>query len=207
MNFWALGVPSTIFIDDYLPLRKIGKDGAAYQTFFAKSPNDGAMWPLLLEKAFAKYHGNYLHIELGNPSKAVMALTGAPIVIHPHADKNNVEDMWTKLRNHYSAGDIINCASQAGKDTETDDAGLPLGHAFTVLGIKKLSNGVRLVNIRNPWGRETFKGAWSDSDTENWTPALLKEAGYKNDKNNGIFHMSIEDYHKRMSHTEVNLNN
>jgi len=77
MNFWSLGVPSTVFVDDYLPLRRVeGTNG--YQAFFARSPEDGSMWPLFLEKAFAKHHGNYLHIELGAPSMAVMALTGAP---------------------------------------------------------------------------------------------------------------------------------
>lgn len=73
-NFWTMGVPSQVYIDDYLPLRKT-HDGT-YKGFFARASKDGAMWPLFLEKAFAKNHGNYLHIEGGSMSVAVNTLTG-----------------------------------------------------------------------------------------------------------------------------------
>jgi len=63
MNFWALGVPSTVFVDDYLPLRQTS-DGS-YKGFFANAAKDGSMWPLFLEKGFAKLHGNYSHLKSG----------------------------------------------------------------------------------------------------------------------------------------------
>ena len=70
MNFWQLGVPSTIVVDDYLPLRE-DKEKGSYKGYFAKPARDGSMWPLFLEKAFAKLHGNYLHLEAGIPILAV----------------------------------------------------------------------------------------------------------------------------------------
>jgi hypothetical protein len=42
-------------------------------------------------------------------------------------------------------------------------------HAYTVLGTVKLSNGEKLVKMRNPWGVEKWKGAWSDHSYK-WTP-------------------------------------
>lgn len=59
VNFWTLGVPHTVIVDDYLPLKE--KNGS-YETLFAKVSPDGAIWGPILEKAFAKYHGNYQHI-------------------------------------------------------------------------------------------------------------------------------------------------
>ena len=43
-----------IIIDDYLPLQK---DGGS--TIYAEVGADGAIWGPVLEKAFAKFHGNY----------------------------------------------------------------------------------------------------------------------------------------------------
>lgn len=65
MNLYALGVPHTIIIDDWLPLRP---DEYGFTTQFAKISDDKALWGPLIEKAFAKLHGNYSHIELGHPS-------------------------------------------------------------------------------------------------------------------------------------------
>jgi hypothetical protein len=42
-------------------------------------PDDGkGLWPIILEKAIAKYFGSYESIVGGEPSKAVFAFTGAP---------------------------------------------------------------------------------------------------------------------------------
>ena len=80
-----------------------------------------------------------------------------------------------------------------------------MGHAFTVLGTHTLSNKQRLVKIRNPWGEETFKGAWSDSSAK-WTDKLKKEVGLINTKKDGIFYMAIEDYQKQFEETQINYN-
>ena len=63
MNFWALGVPSTVYVDDYLLLQDLGN--GKHKGFFANAAADGSMWPLFLEKGFAKLHGNYMHLAAG----------------------------------------------------------------------------------------------------------------------------------------------
>ena len=55
-------------------------------------------------------------------------------------------------------------------------ASLVTGHAYSMLGAVKLSNGVQLVKLRNPWGREVYSGPYSD-DSSDWTDALKAEAG------------------------------
>jgi len=51
---------------------------------------------------------------------------------------------------------------------------LVLGHAYTLLGVQKLSDGVRLIKLRNPWGEDSWKGDYGWK-SEKWTPELLKE--------------------------------
>ena len=48
-------------------------------------------------------------------------------------------------------------------------------HAYSVMDLKVLSNGTRLVKVFNPWARDTFSGKWSDNSNL-WTEALKKEA-------------------------------
>ena len=44
------------------------------------------MWTAVLEKAFAKYHGNYKHIVGGDPGYAVRTMTGAPTDLYRHSN-------------------------------------------------------------------------------------------------------------------------
>jgi len=62
VNLYTLGVPHTVIVDDYLPINKqTGK------TLFSHPGKDHSIWTAILEKAFAKYHGNFAHIEGGCP--------------------------------------------------------------------------------------------------------------------------------------------
>ena len=52
------------------------------------------------------------------------------------------------------------------------------------------------MQMRNPWGSERYKCAYSDT-SDLWTPRLREEAGAtKTAVNEGIFFMTIEDYYK-----------
>ena len=64
VNLYTLGVPHTVVVDDYLPLQEwYGK----YHSVYASPSPDKAIYGPILEKAFAKYHGNYKHIGGGDP--------------------------------------------------------------------------------------------------------------------------------------------
>ena len=58
---YALGVPVTVMVDDYLPL------AGGNRTRYSKIGQDGALWGPIMEKAFAKFHGNYARIVAGDP--------------------------------------------------------------------------------------------------------------------------------------------
>jgi len=65
-----------------MPLRE-NWDGS-YLTLFAHVSDDKALWGPILEKAFAKYHGNYEHIVGGNPNYSIRTLSGAPFYVLHH---------------------------------------------------------------------------------------------------------------------------
>lgn len=101
VNFYSLGVPHTVIVDDYLPLREWG-DG--HNTLFAHIGPDSSLWGSILEKAFAKYHGNYKHLVAGNPMYAIRTLSGAPFIGIYHKEKKlfgkegiTVDALWDKI--------------------------------------------------------------------------------------------------------------
>lgn len=46
--------------------------------------------------------------------------------------------------------------------------GIVNSHAYAILGLYTLSNGVRLVKLSNPWGFDNYTGAWNDNSSL-WT--------------------------------------
>lgn len=67
------------------------------------------------------------------------------------------------------------------------------GHAYTLLGGSELRDGTRLVAIRNPHGKEIYKGAWSDDDAK-WTASVKSQVRTYRNVNDGTFHMELNDY-------------
>jgi hypothetical protein len=75
IQMYALGVPMTVMVDDYLPLRKWG---SGKNTRYAGVGPDNSLWSPIMEKAFAKYHGNYARTVAGDPVMGVSTLNGSP---------------------------------------------------------------------------------------------------------------------------------
>ena len=65
-----MGKPYSIYIDDQLPTLPDGKYLGAQPTA------DGAVWPMILEKAYAKMFGSYSRLTGGLPFEALRTLTG-----------------------------------------------------------------------------------------------------------------------------------
>ena len=54
---------------------------------------DGALWGAVLEKALAKYHGNYHHTHGGAMSLSIRTLYGAPEKYLTHSEFT-VDTLW-----------------------------------------------------------------------------------------------------------------
>ncbi|KAJ1607558.1 calpain like thiol protease, partial [Cryptosporidium canis] len=87
--------------------------------------------------------------------------------------------------------------------------GLVTKHAYQVLRIvelfdQKKSTTNRLLLLRNPWGKISWKGRFSKCDKESWSSDLEDllggQFGYEADRDNGIFWIEWSDILKWFSH-------
>ena len=79
-------------------------------TLFADIGKDKSLWAPLLEKAFAKMHGNYEAIVGGFSPAAIYQLTGAPFQTLTH-DTFTKEEIWEKLVAADTAHDMITAST------------------------------------------------------------------------------------------------
>ena len=93
-NFYSLGVPHTVIIDDFLPLED-GSHGKK-TTVFSEIGDDSSLWGPLLEKAISKYWGNYGRTSGGYSQYAVRTLLGGPWEEFEHEEKT-ADELWDLL--------------------------------------------------------------------------------------------------------------
>ena len=164
VNIFALGVPKTIIVDDFLPLREWNPI-LPLQPIFAKFGADNSIWGMILEKALAKFHGNYKHLKGGNPLMAVRTLHGGPWEHVEHSEDGiDADKLWEMLTTHDMNDEIILAGTGGQGHWNQFENGLAKGHAYTILGAHDIGGGIRLVKVRNPWGKEQYEGDWCDWD-------------------------------------------
>lgn len=87
----------------------------------------------LLEKAFAKCHGDYQVIEGGISGEGIEDLTGGVNVSIDTEDILDKDVLWHELK-QVNKEFLFGCSSRRGLDTLPADAeGFVRGHAYTVL--------------------------------------------------------------------------
>ncbi|KAF2761112.1 cysteine proteinase, partial [Pseudovirgaria hyperparasitica] len=162
--------------------------------YFSSCRSKNETWLPLLEKAYAKAHGDYQAIEGGFPGEGrIEDLTGgvATYLYSEHVlDKDKLWSELTQVNKDF----LFGCGSRYGRDSDPrDDEGFVRGHAYSVLEAREV-NELRLLKIRNPWGETEWNGAWSDGSKE-WTPEMMKELGHTFG-DDGIFWISYKDFLK-----------
>ena len=79
-QFYRMGEWNDIIIDDQIPMQ------------YSARPENGELWVPLLEKAYAKFFGNYQNIVGGDPVWALFNLTGGLTV-----DVKEFKGLFTKI--------------------------------------------------------------------------------------------------------------
>lgn len=158
VTLFVNGVSTPIIVDDYFPV-KYG------QPAFCKT-NDGEIWAMILEKAWAKLHGSYMRTEGGQTAHASQHLLGYPAFSMDHEDEVKDTTKFMRKMMAYDKRDFVMLAStNSGTNDEFVD-GIVQGHAYTILAAVKIdAHGTEwdLLAMRNPWGKSgEWTGDWSD---------------------------------------------
>lgn len=110
VKFYKMGdEPEYVIIDNYFPQRmEYGKEIWAFVT----SENPEELWPMVLEKAYAKLYGSYENIEAGKVSFALADLTsGAPEDVKLESASDNIEALWEKILTYHKLGYLMGAGS------------------------------------------------------------------------------------------------
>ena len=208
LRFCMHGQWMDVLIDDYFPCK-----GPMQGPVFSRA-HGPELWVMLVEKAYAKLQGSYWNCRLGLPNEGLLDLTGAP-TIRLRFDETQVsfDDFWSWDRNS-----CVVCASTPGLDTFTEGGGateahgLVPGHAYTVVQARRIGRGkyagAEVLQVRNPWGKFEWGGAWSDKSREmEACRAELEDDGIEtndgDEENDGMFWMSFEDFKRLFASVSV----
>ncbi|CAD5233486.1 unnamed protein product [Bursaphelenchus xylophilus] len=200
---WKYGEWLDIVIDDRLPVNV--RTG---QLRFTRARSYNVFWVSLLEKAFAKLYGSYTNIQGGHAAFAMQNLTGGISVFNlwSNHSRGHLEKVWKKLVMEFRLG-VLFCPKSASTkwwlSNETskvspEDLGIQPGHAYALTGLKEVRtvNGtVRLLRVRNPWGRLEWHGDWSRT-SKLWQTVVdpLERREMVDLRINGEFWISFEDF-------------
>ncbi|KAK4194521.1 putative calpain [Triangularia verruculosa] len=167
--------------------------------YFAQCEDQNETWLPMLEKAYAKIHGDYEAISGGWSGEAVEDMTGGVTTTVAANRVLKKDKLWKELVN--ADGEFVFALSAIGTGWDSYKGGLALGHAYSILKateeVDEDGKKVRLVKIRNPWGQRSYdgigewNGPWSDGSKE-WTPYWFKKLNHTFG-DDGVFWMSYSD--------------
>ena len=89
-------------------------------------------------------------------------LSGSPFELIYHA-YNDKDALWTMLMTHNDDDELIMAGTPGTSDTQVNNEGLVQGHAYVVQHVQETSNGLKMVRLRNPWGKDSYYGKYSDT--------------------------------------------
>lgn len=181
----------------------------AFQTgskalYFAQCREENETWLPLLEKAYAKAHGDYSAIDGGFTGEAIEDLTGGVTTELFGTDILDKERFWNEEIMQVNKEFLFSCSTgtfDKWQDSDTASqkgarAGIVRMHAYSIMDAVERKRQ-RLLKVRNPWGSYEWRGAWSDG-SEQWTVEWMKELNHKFG-DDGMFWISYEDLLQKYS--------
>ena len=197
-----------VVIDSYIP--------CVDKTPLYAMSNGNKMWPVLLEKAIAKFGGSYrtfgskilghvfpnltgmstiqLSSKYKKPDrwyKMTVELEESSCIADFTDESYSLEELFELISEHDQAENIMSCNSAFSSGEEKN--GIVGSHEYSLLNVAQVE-GFQLFNLRNPWGHGEWKGDWSDeSDMWNSYPEVKETLNFV-PKDDGSFWISLEDF-------------
>ncbi|KAE9371152.1 cysteine proteinase [Stipitochalara longipes BDJ] len=157
--------------------------------YFTSSLDSSETWPSLLEKAYAKAHGDYGSISVGFIGDTLEDLTGGVTFENHMSEILDKQFLWAEqlqLVGRSSVYVALIPGDSSNRDLETEESTYEIA---TVLRVAEVM-GKRLLYLRSP----TFKwnGPWSDG-SKDWTPESIQALGHRFGDDES-FWISYEDF-------------
>ncbi|KAI9793295.1 MAG: hypothetical protein M1833_000794 [Piccolia ochrophora] len=157
--------------------------------YFAQCSDRNETWLPLLEKAYAKAHGDYEAIEGGFVGEAIEDLTGGVTTELLTSDILDKEKFWNEEVKNVNKDFLFGCYTGLFGGWG-ERRGVIEGHAYSIMKTAEI-DGERLCLLRNPWGHTEWNGPWSDGSKE-WTPDRMQKLDHRFG-DDGMFWISYKD--------------
>lgn len=169
--------------------------------FFAQNKDENETWVPLLEKAYAKAHGDYASLSGGWIGEGLEDLSGGVTTELLSSDILDLDAFWDNEMSKVNKEFMFGCSAGLLDYGYGQRDGISEAHAYVVTDARTLKSGQRLVKLRNPWGeirKGLWEGPWSDGSKE-WTTEVQEELGHKFGSDS-VFWISFEDLVRKYTH-------
>ncbi|HCC03803.1 MAG TPA: hypothetical protein DEP51_02955 [Clostridiales bacterium] len=198
VRLYVDGEFKTIVVDDYFPCIR------GTNVYYFTRPANFEMWPILIEKAWAKVNGGYLNIVNCWPGDFFRALTGFTYdeYVHPAMDK---ETLFKELDEVFKNKGLA--FGLTIEDPEVEAKGLFSLHSYVLEAVEKVEveqdKFVHLVKIRDAEEEANWVGDYAPNSTA-WTEAIKsKISPEKLNMKDYEYWMTLEDYFRLFIRTDV----
>lgn len=146
-DYSAPPVPVEVRVTPDFPTGRFG-----HRLEYVSASDRKEMWPMILEKAYAKWKGGYEYIAGGLGTQALSALTGKKPEFFQMTKSTSADDVFARLAALQESGACMTASTHAFADAP---GGLVPGHLYTLMGVTE-QEGEKFVQLRNPWGTNGF---------------------------------------------------
>ncbi|KAI3534056.1 calpain family cysteine protease [Colletotrichum abscissum] len=179
-----------------------------YQTgskalFFAQCRDQNETWVPLIEKAYAKAHGDFASLAGGWIGEGLEDLSGGVTTELLTSDILDLEGFWENELSKVNEEFLFGCSTGLLDGGYGERNGISEGHAYVMIEARTLHSGERLIKLRNAWGEictGLWEGAWSDGSKE-WTMEVQEELGH-HFGNDSVFWINYDDFLRKFQHIE-----
>ena len=203
IRFYINGINTIVTIDDFIPVNPYSDIPV-----FTQLPKSRNIWPIVIEKAWAKQLKNYQNTISGDPAALFRILTGAPSEKFYSSNivtEQEIDHFWKKFKNFYYCNYFICASTSEIIDIET--IGLVKNHAYTILFFEEFVHKempMKMVKLRNPWGVLNNKN--NKNRIENLQQSHLENEEVKQNigkQEEGAFVLKFEEFLQFFSTTYV----